>query len=196
MDHARGAACGRALWLNLATAVSAVSTTHSIVGAVLGAGMAAAGPSIVDWSTMGGIAASWVISPLLGGLFAAGFLYLVKRSMPYQVDMAAAAGTVPVLVGLMAWTFATYLILKGLNKVWEVGFGAAVLYGLVVGGMVFVLVRRMLSGRQGIVANTKQSVNRLFTVPLIFAAALLSTSRTAPMTSPTRWGRWRQSWMW
>ena len=165
-----------ALWLNLATAVGApVSTTHSIVGAVLGAGMAAAGPSIVDWATMGGIAASWVISPLLGGLFAAGFLYLVKRSITYQVDMAAAARrTVPVLVGLMAWTFATYLILKGLNKVWEVGFGAAVLYGLVVGGMVFVLVRRMLSGRQGIVANTKQSVNRLFTVPLIFAAALLS----------------------
>ena len=52
-----------ALWLNLATAVGApVSTTHSIVGAVLGAGMAAAGPSIVDWSTVGGIAASWVIA--------------------------------------------------------------------------------------------------------------------------------------
>ncbi|HRP23169.1 MAG TPA: inorganic phosphate transporter [Thauera sp.] len=165
-----------ALWLNIATAVGApVSTTHSIVGAVLGAGMAAAGPGIVAWGTMSSIAASWVISPLLGGLFAAGFLYLVKRSITYQVDMAdAARRMVPVLVGFMAWTFATYLILKGLNKVWKVGFTGAVLYGLAVGVVTFLLVRRVLRGRSGIVANTKQSVNKLFTVPLIFAAALLS----------------------
>ncbi|MCK2087945.1 inorganic phosphate transporter [Thauera aromatica] len=165
-----------ALWLNIATAVGApVSTTHSIVGAVLGAGMAAAGPAIVDWATMGNIAASWVISPLLGGVFAAGFLYLVKRSITYQADMAeAACRMVPLLVGLMAWTFATYLILKGLNKVWKVGFVAALGYGFVVGIGVTLLVRRLVSGRNGIVANTKQSVNRLFTVPLIFAAALLS----------------------
>ncbi|MBP6726971.1 MAG: anion permease, partial [Thauera sp.] len=70
-----------ALWLNIATAVGApVSTTHSIVGAVLGAGMAAAGPSIVDWTMMASIAASWIVSPLLGGLFSAAFLYLIKRS--------------------------------------------------------------------------------------------------------------------
>src|SRR5690606_34743361 len=154
-----------ALWLNLATAVGApVSTTHSIVGAVLGAGMAAAGPSIVDWGTLGGIVASWVISPLLGGIIAAGFLYLVKRSITYQVDMAAAARrTVPLLVGLMAWTFGTYLILKGLSKVWTVGFGASVLYGALIGGGVFLFVRKLLSGHAGIVANTKQSVNKLFT---------------------------------
>lgn len=165
-----------ALWLNLATAVGApVSTTHSIVGAVLGAGMAAAGPAIVDWSTMGNIAASWVISPVLGGIFAAAFLYLVKRSITYQVDMAAAARrTVPLLVGLMAWTFASYLILKGLNRVWKVDFLSAMVYGAVVGALVFVVVRKVLHGNGGIVANTKASVNRLFTVPLIFAAALLS----------------------
>ncbi len=67
---------------------------------------------------MTGIVASWVISPLLGGLFAAGFLYLVKRSITYQADMAAAARKmVPLLVAFMAWTFGTYLILKGLNRV-------------------------------------------------------------------------------
>ena len=165
-----------ALWLNIATAVGApVSTTHSIVGAVIGAGMAAAGPSIVDWGTMGGIAASWIVSPLLGGVFAAAFLYLIKRSITYQSDMAAAARKmVPLLVGLMAWTFGTYLILKGLNKVLTVGFGTAVLYGFLIAVPVFLIVRRAAFGRSGLIANTKQSVNRLFTVPLIFAAALLS----------------------
>lgn len=57
-----------ALWLNLATWMSApVSTTHSIVGGVLGAGIAAGGFGIADWSVMAKIVASWVISPALGG---------------------------------------------------------------------------------------------------------------------------------
>lgn len=116
-----------ALWLNIATAVGApVSTTHSIVGAVLGAGMAAAGPDIVNWSTMSSIAASWVISPVLGALFAAAFLYLIKRSITYQQDMDdAARRSVPFLIGFMVAIFTSYLILKGLSKIWVVGFGAA-----------------------------------------------------------------------
>ena len=165
-----------ALWLNIATAVGApVSTTHSIVGAVLGAGMAAAGPQIVNWPTMGGIAASWVISPVLGALFAAGFLYLVKRSITYQQDMCQAARrTVPMLIGLMVAIFTSYLILKGLNKVWKVGFAAAMVYGLIAGAVVFLAVRNYLARSDYLAENTKQSVNRLFNVPLVFAAALLS----------------------
>ncbi|OYX08527.1 MAG: hypothetical protein B7Z08_09060, partial [Sphingomonadales bacterium 32-68-7] len=50
-----------ALWLNLATWMGApVSTTHSIVGGVMGAGIMAAGFGAVNWATMGQIAASWV----------------------------------------------------------------------------------------------------------------------------------------
>lgn len=69
-----------ALWLNFATSIGApVSTTHSIVGGVMGAGIAAAGFDIVSWETMGKIAASWVISPILGGIIAALFLYFIKK---------------------------------------------------------------------------------------------------------------------
>ncbi|MES9859264.1 MAG: inorganic phosphate transporter [Candidatus Thiodiazotropha sp. LLP2] len=57
-----------------------VSTTHSIVGGVLGAGIAAGGWDIANWAKMAQIAASWVISPVLGGIIAASFLYLIKRS--------------------------------------------------------------------------------------------------------------------
>ncbi|MDO9477025.1 MAG: inorganic phosphate transporter, partial [Pseudohongiella sp.] len=171
-----GALLAGALWLNLATAVGApVSTTHSIVGAVLGGGMAAAGPQIVDWPTMGNIAASWVISPVLGGVFAAVFLYLIKRSITYKSNMSeAAAYMVPILMGLMGWTFSTYLILKGLNRIWPVSFGSAVVYGLFVGVVTFWFVRKRVSVRADLIDNSKQSVNALFNVPLIFAAALLS----------------------
>lgn len=53
-----------AIWLNIATASGApVSTTHSIVGGVLGAGIAAGGWGVANWGTMSSIAASWIISP-------------------------------------------------------------------------------------------------------------------------------------
>nr|WP_314901973.1 anion permease [uncultured Deefgea sp.] len=170
-----------ALWLNVATAIGApVSTTHSIVGAVLGAGVAAGGMGIADWAQVGTIAASWVISPLLGGIFAALFLYLIKRTITYQQDMiAAAAKMVPLLVGLMAWTFSTYLMLKGLNKIWKVEFLTALGIGFAVGVVVCAVIMPIIKSRVREVENTKQSVNNFFTIPLIFAAALLSFAHGA-----------------
>ncbi len=109
-----------ALWLNFATMMKApVSTTHSIVGGVMGAGIAAAGFSIVSWGTMGTIAASWVISPVLGGIIAAIFLYAIKKTIVFKEDkIAAARKWVPIFVAIMSWAFVTYLTLKGLKKIW------------------------------------------------------------------------------
>ena len=123
-----------AVWLNFATAVGApVSTTHSIVGGVLGAGIAASGWSIANWSEVGRIAASWVISPLLGGLIAAAFLFFIKRTITYRTDVIGAANRmVPLLVAVMAWSFGTYLMLKGVKHIWEVSFGMAALIGLAI----------------------------------------------------------------
>lgn len=109
-----------ALWLNLATMAGApVSTTHSIVGGVMGAGMAAAGFSIVDWGTMGAIVSSWVISPLMGGVIAALFLFAIKKTIIFREDkIQASYRWVPIYVAVMAWAFSTYLVIKGLNQVW------------------------------------------------------------------------------
>ena len=165
-----------ALWLNVATFVGApVSTTHSIVGAVLGAGVAASGMDIANWGKMGTIAASWVISPVLGGLIAAAFLYLIKRSITYQQDMTAAAGRmVPILIALMVWTFSAYLMLKGLNQIWKVSFASAVSYSAVLAVLAYLVTRPLILRRVNVLENNKQSVNHFFTLPLIFAAALLS----------------------
>ena len=170
-----------AVWLNFATAVGApVSTTHSIVGGVLGAGIAAAGWNIADWSVVGQIAASWVISPVMGGLIAAGFLYLIKRTITYQKDVLSAANRmVPILVSVMAWAFATYLMLKGVKKIIAVSFPIAVIIGLVVAVAVYVMMRPFIARKTSQLENHKSSVNELFTVPLIFAAALLSFAHGA-----------------
>ncbi|MHA1544599.1 MAG: inorganic phosphate transporter, partial [Alphaproteobacteria bacterium] len=110
-----------ALWINLATWFGApVSTTHSIVGGVLGGGVATAGLMTVNWPTMGAIAASWVISPVMGGVIAAGFLALLKFMVLYRNDKVTAAKTwVPILVGIMATAFSVYLAVKGLKKIWK-----------------------------------------------------------------------------
>ncbi|MGR9012215.1 MAG: inorganic phosphate transporter, partial [Gammaproteobacteria bacterium] len=116
-----------AIWLNIATALGApVSTTHAIVGGVLGAGIAAGGFDIANWSVLGEIAASWVISPLLGGLIAAAFLYLIKHTITYKEDMLkAATKIVPLLIFLMTWVFSTYLLMKGLKNIWKLDIAAA-----------------------------------------------------------------------
>jgi PiT family inorganic phosphate transporter len=165
-----------ALWLNLATYVGApVSTTHAIVGAVLGAGIAAGGFSVANWDVMGKIAASWVISPLSGAFIAAAILYLIKRTITYRNDKAAAAVRwVPIFVAVMAGVSITYLITKGLGKLIKVDILAAYGIGVAGGVATYLLVRPRLKNRQHEIENSKEGVNSLFTMPLIFSAALLS----------------------
>ncbi|MCW8930460.1 MAG: inorganic phosphate transporter, partial [Gammaproteobacteria bacterium] len=170
-----------AIWLNIATALGApVSTTHSIVGGVLGAGIAAGGMGIANWDKMGAIAASWVISPVMGGIIAAAFLYFIKRFITYRSDMLGAAKkVVPLLVAIMGWAFSTYLIVKGLKKLWKVDFLSAVGIALIIAVVIYIVVRPMISKAAEKLINDKESVNSLFTLPLIFSAALLSFAHGA-----------------
>ena len=170
-----------ALWLNLATWMGApVSTTHSIVGGVLGAGIAAGGWGIADWGVMGKIAASWVISPVLGGALAALFLYLINRTVLYRRNVIAAARIfVPWLVAGMAWAFGTYLMLKGLKKLVSLDFMGASLVGLVAAAVAFFAIRALVNRKAATMENNAAGVNTLFTWPLIFAAALLSFAHGA-----------------
>ncbi|MEP1215196.1 MAG: inorganic phosphate transporter [Marinobacter sp.] len=170
-----------ALWLNLATWMGApVSTTHSIVGGVLGAGVAAGGWGIADWAVMGKIVASWVISPVMGGVLAALFLYAIKKTVLYRQDVVPAARTfVPWLVAIMAWAFGTYLMVKGVKKIVSVDFMGATLVGLGVAVVVFIAMRVLVGRRAATMENSSAGVNELFVWPMIFAAALLSFAHGA-----------------
>ncbi|RPE66364.1 PiT family inorganic phosphate transporter [Pacificibacter maritimus] len=170
-----------ALWVNLATWIGApVSTTHSVVGGVMGAGIAAAGFGAVNWASMSAIAASWVISPLLGGLIAAGFLALIKAKIIYQDDkIAAARKWVPILVGIMMGAFAAYLAVKGLKRIVKIDIPTALLIGAGVGALAYVasapLIRKQSEGLE----NRNKSLKTLFGLPLVISAALLSFAHGA-----------------
>ncbi|AUH65680.1 inorganic phosphate transporter [Paracoccus zhejiangensis] len=170
-----------ALWVNLATWIGApVSTTHSVVGGVMGAGIASAGLGVVNWSMMTTIAASWVISPLLGGLIAVAFLWFIKARIIYQPDKIAAARVwVPVLVGIMAGVFSAYLVLKGLKQLIHVSMGVSLLTGLVIGIVTWAVMIPVIRRQSAGLENRNKSLKVLFGIPLIVSAALLSFAHGA-----------------
>ena len=170
-----------ALWVNLATWVGApVSTTHSVVGGVMGAGIAAAGFAAVNWPTMGKIAASWVISPVLGGAIAALFLALIKSRIIYRDDKIAAARIwVPVLVGIMGGAFATYLALKGLKKIIKIDLPIALMIGLACAVVIWAVMIPVIRKQSEGLENRNKSLKVLFGIPLVVSAALLSFAHGA-----------------
>ncbi len=111
----------------------------------------------------------------------------------YRDDkIAAARRWVPILVGIMAGTFSAYLATK-VSTTWSISTDCIwSLIGLasffIVWGITHVAVRRQSVGME----NRNQSLRKLFRLPLICSAALLS-SHTAPTTSPMRSGHWQRS---
>lgn len=170
-----------ALWLNLATFVGApVSTTHSIVGGLLGASVAAGGFGVVNWGVMGGIAASWVISPVVGGIIAALFLMIIKQTITYKQDKKLAAKkVVPILIFVMSWSFILYLFQKGLKKIISLNLLSQVIISLVLSIIIFIIAKMLINKASDNLKNTKDAIGELFTIPLIFAAALLSFAHGA-----------------
>jgi PiT family inorganic phosphate transporter len=170
-----------ALWIHLATILGApVSTTHAIVGGVVGAGVAASGINVVDWWVIGAIAASWVISPLMGGIIAAALLGFVKWTVIYRTDrIAAAQRWVPVLVGLMSGVFAMYLALKGLSRVWHPPVEIVLVLGVAFFALGQFAAKPWVRERSKHMENRRKHVANLFTVPLMLAAALLSFAHGA-----------------
>ncbi len=169
------------LWIHLATYFGApVSTTHAIVGAILGSGAMAAGIGAVNWAVMGWIAASWVISPVAGAVIAAALLGLVKWLIVFREDrLAAARRWIPLLVALMSGIFAMYMASKGLSRIWQPG--TATVWAI---GMIFCLLggaaaSPLVARRTAVISNSRKDVAACFNIPLIFAAALLSFAHGA-----------------
>ena len=141
-----------ALWLNVATFFSQpVSTTHAIIGAVIGFAVVAVGPQAVRWSKMGAIAASWVISPLAGGLLAYIIYRCIRRFVlqaRHPVIMAKIA--VPIGFGAVVCIITLSMFYKGLAKykmdlpVWQalpIALGAGLITGVAIRLLIVIRTR-------------------------------------------------------
>lgn len=170
-----------ALWVNLATYVGApVSTTHAVVGGVIGSGIASSGLAIVNWPTMGAVAASWVISPVMGGIIAAVFLAVVRVTITTRLDKITSARVwVPIFVAVMIGIFTMYLATKGLSRIWKPGWGVTILLGICFTLLGWVAAMPWVRHQSRHMENRKKHVAALFRLPLIVSAALLSFAHGA-----------------
>ncbi|KYK21090.1 phosphate permease [Thermoplasmatales archaeon SG8-52-4] len=103
-----------AIWVTLSTwKEMPVSTTHSIIGSLMGFGLIAGGVQVVMWGKVGSVIASWVISPLAGCIIAfIVFKIIVKTifSKEYPVKSARIVG--PIIFGFTALLIVSSLFLK------------------------------------------------------------------------------------
>jgi inorganic phosphate transporter, PiT family len=169
-----------ALWINLATWLKApVSTTHAIVGAVMGAGAAAAGPEFVNWRLMALISAGWVVTPLLGGTIAASILFFINNFIIYRADkIAAARYWIPILIGIMAGAFAAYLMVQVAPDDWSSDL-PKISIGVIVGLAAWFAARPLVREQSEGLENKNSAMRTLFRLPLIGAAALMSFAHGA-----------------
>ena len=107
-----------AVWLNLASYFGMpVSTTHSIVGAIVGFGILEAGLRHVYWAKLGQIVASWFFSPLAGGIIAFIIFKLILRYiLSAEKPVFAARKGIPVCVFVVVTTIILSIIYKGLKN--------------------------------------------------------------------------------
>ena len=108
-----------AVWLTIASRFGwPVSTTHSIVGAIVGFAIATIGMEAVHFGKVGSIAASWVVSPLLAGTLS----FLLVRSVQWLIldrpnPEVYARRYVPAYIFLAALNIALVTLLKGLKHI-------------------------------------------------------------------------------
>ncbi|MDP7385713.1 MAG: anion permease, partial [Nitrospinota bacterium] len=109
---------GAAAWLHAATFLGLpVSTTHSIVGAVIGFGLIAKGADGLNAGVLAGIVLSWLISPVMGGLLGFGIFYFVREKIlsaenPEQASRRAAPYILFVVVVVLLQSF----VFKGMKN--------------------------------------------------------------------------------
>jgi PiT family inorganic phosphate transporter len=169
------------VWLLVASTLGwPVSTTHSIVGAIVGFAVVGIGPDVVDWGRMGSIVSSWVVSPLLAGTI--GFLLfksVQKLILSTNDPFLNAKRYVPFYIFLVGFVVALVTILKGLKHL-GLGFTTTQSYLLAVAVAIgFTLVGKFFINRiRHDPALDKKfhftNVERVFGVLMIFTACAMA----------------------
>merc|ERR1719197_2328395 len=134
------ALAGAGSWLLIATHFSMpVSTTHSIIGAILGFGMCYGdAAATINWEKVALVIVSWVASPLLSGIVACLFFVGVRWAVLRREDsLKAAYRFYPVFLFVMYLIMSLFVMIKGsarykLNKL-DIGLSVAISFGVAAG---------------------------------------------------------------
>lgn len=165
------------IWLIIASYFGwPVSTTHSIVGAIVGFAAVGIGMEVVQWSKVGSIVASWVVSPLLSGTMAFMlFTSVQKLILNTENPLANARKYVPFYMFLAGFMIALVTLLKGLKHVGiDLSFGQSILIAIGIGAVVLVIGKIFISRQKVEVSEDKDfhyaSVEKVFAVLMVVTA--------------------------
>ena len=169
------------IWLMIASARGwPVSTTHSIVGAVIGFAIAGIGMDAVEWGKVSMIVASWVVSPLLGGTVAFLLMMSIRRLIlntenPFQ----SARRWGPAYVFLVGFIISLVTLFKGLKHLnidltVAMSFVAASIFGLILAFIGWSMINRIKVDADADRDFHFASVEKVFTPMMIFTACAMA----------------------
>ena len=172
-------------WLMIASIKGwPVSTTHSIVGAIVGFSAVGISADAVNWGKVGTIVASWVVSPLLAGTISFGLFMSVKALILDTEDpFHRAKKYIPVYMWMVGFMISMVTLLKGLKHVGldlDLGLGStfanAIPISAGVGLLVAALGTLMIRNIKEVTGGTQRfaSVEKVFGVLMIFTACAMA----------------------
>jgi len=168
---------GAGIWLMVASWRGwPVSTTHSIVGGLVGFALIAVGADAVQWDKIGGIVISWVVSPLLAGviaylLFLSVQVLVLRRSDP----LAEAKRYVPFYIFLVGFILSLVTLFKGLSHVGlnvgtQQAYGIAVVIGVVAALIGWLVIRNLRLDPSADTEFRFANVEKIFGILMVFTA--------------------------
>ena len=168
-------------WLALASSKGwPVSTTHSIVGAIVGFAVAGIGFEAVNWGKISQIVASWVVSPALGGGIAFVLMVSIQQLiMNSEKPFKAAVRWAPMYIFLVGFVISLVTLFKGLKHLKiELGIGESFVIAAIIGVLVAICgkiaVNRVKFDEEVDKNSHIASVERVFAPMIIFTACAMA----------------------
>jgi PiT family inorganic phosphate transporter len=170
-----------AVWLMIASAKGwPVSTTHSIVGALIGFAIVGISPDAVKWSKVGSVVMSWIVSPVVGGTIS--FLLVIStRKLIFNTDtpLKNAKKYAPMYIFLGGFFISLITLFKGLSHLnlklttFE-SFTVATAFGLLTAGIGWLFVRKIKDDPNANKSFSYASVEKVFTPMMLFTACSMA----------------------
>ena len=170
-----------AFWLMIASWKGwPVSTTHSIIGALIGFALVGIGTDAVQWGKVGSVVASWVVSPVVGGTVAF-LLVMSTRKLIFNTDdpLKNAKRYAPAYVFLVGFIISLVTIFKGLKhlkiefSVFQ-SFSIALFLGLVTAGLSWIFIRKVKEDPEAERDFHFASVEKVFAPMMLFTACAMA----------------------
>ncbi|KPH65182.1 inorganic phosphate transporter PiT family protein [Pseudoalteromonas porphyrae] len=164
-------------WLLIASFLGwPVSTTHSIIGAIIGFALVAVGSEAIQWNKVAGIVGSWIVTPLISG-FIAYLIFMSAQKLIFDTEspLKNAKRYVPIYMGLAGFIMSLVTIKKGLKHI-GIDLGAVEGYALAIGIAVVVgIIGKIVISRLKI--DPKADKNMQFNnVEKVFAILMVLTA--------------------